>query len=115
MIPFFMGCKEINLTIEDSGKTIQIAQGDVIHISLVSNKSTGNTWRKVNFDSSVLQEISDPVYKMDRENAIGAPGKVIYSFKAIKKGVSEIYMEYGSFTDLSKPPVKTFRLEVVVK
>jgi len=109
-----MGCKEMNLTMEDSGKTINLSKGDVVHVTLVSNRSTGNTWRKIEFDKQVLQEVSDPVYKMDRENLIGAAGKVTYSFRALKKGVSRLYMEYGPM-DREKPALKTFEVEIVVK
>ena len=115
LIPVLMtSCKEINLTMEDSGKTVTLSPGDVVNITLVSNRSTGNTWRKVEYDKNVLEEVSDPVYKMDRKNAIGAPGKVIYSFKALKKGVTKLYMEYGPM-DGSKPARKTFEVEFVVR
>jgi predicted secreted protein len=114
LMPFLMGCKEMNLTMEDSGKTINLSKGDVVHVTLVSNRSTGNTWRKIEFDKQVLQEVSDPVYKMDRENLIGAAGKVTYSFRALKKGVSRLYMEYGPM-DQEKTALKTFEVEIVVK
>ncbi len=114
ILPFMTGCQEINLTQDDSGKTITVKPNQIINITLVSNRSTGNLWRKIEYDNNILQQASDPVYEQAHNNLIGAPGKVTYKFIALKTGVSKILMEYGDIGN-KKSALKKFELEVVVR
>jgi predicted secreted protein len=112
---FFMGCKEINLTIENSGQTVKVSKGTIINVELVSNQSTGNIWRKVRFDEDVLMLTGEPTYQKDKSGRMGAPGKVLYIFKAVGTGETDILMEYGAAYDKEKAPVKQFNLKVIVE
>lgn len=51
----------------------------------------------------------------DGKPIVGAAGKEIWTFKALKKGKSTISMEYRRFWEKGAPPAKTFSLTVVVK
>ncbi len=109
-----MGCKEIKLTMDDSGKTVNAKKGDIITITLVSNRSTGNTWRNIDYNSNIIIPVGEPVYQMNKEKLVGAPGKVTYKFKAVAPGNTELKMEYGP-GDKSKPAIKKFELDIHVK
>ena len=112
---FFMGCKEINLTIDNSGQTLKVSKGTIINVELVSNRSTGNSWRKVRFDDDIIMLTGEPVYKKSKGGRVGSAGKVIYTFKAVDTGETEILMEYGSIYDKKKEPVKLFNIKVIVE
>lgn len=115
IIPFFfMGCKEINLTINDSGKTITVSKGTMIKAELVSNRSTGYDWRKIDYDNKILELSPEPVYEKNNNGLTGAPGKVIYTFKAKAPGKTTLNMEYGSVADKEKAATKKFTVNIVV-
>ena len=113
-LAFMTGCKEIKLTQEDSGKTVTVKPNQIISITLVSNRSTGNIWRNIKYDNDILRPAGDPVYEQAHNHLIGAPGKVTYKFIALKPGVSNLLMEYGDAGN-KKPALKKFELEVVVR
>ena len=115
LIPLFMGCKEITLSMDDSGKTITVAPGTMIKVTLVSNRSTGNSWHNINYDKALLMQKGDPVYEKSNTGLTGAPGKVTYAFKALKKGETDLYLEYGAAYSKDKNPVKVFKIKIVVK
>lgn len=109
----FTGCKEIQVKYADSGKTINMVMGQLLKIELPSNASSGNTWRQIAYEDSVLAKSGKPNYVLGDEG-IGAAGQYNYRFKTIGTGISKIYMEYGSKYDYSKKPLKIFELTIVV-
>ncbi len=115
LIPLFMGCKEITLGMDDSGKTITVAPGTVIKVTLVSNKSTGNSWHNIKYDKALLMQAGEPVYEKSKTGAVGSPGKVTYGFKTLKTGATDLYMEYGAAYSKNNEPVKVFKVKIVVK
>ena len=115
LIPLFMGCKEITLGMEDSGKTITVAPGTVIKVTLVSNRSTGNSWHNISYDKALLMHVGEPVYEKSKSDLMGAPGKVTYTFKALKTGETGLRMDYGSARQEKKDSLKEFNIRVVVK
>ncbi len=115
LIPLFMGCKEITLSMDDSGKTITVAPGTTIKITLVSNRSTGNIWHNINYDKALLKQVGEPVYEKSKGGLVGAPGKVTYTFKALQSGETNLRMDYGSIHSDNKDSLKEFNIRVVVK
>ena len=115
IMPIFMGCNEIILSMNDSGKTITVDPGTVIKINLVSNSSTGNSWRTIDYNHEIIAQQGEPVMKRNKSNLIGAAGSVNYSFKALKSGTTNLSMLYGSSINTDKEPVKKFELKIVVK
>jgi len=110
-----MGCKEINLTMDDSGKTITVSPGEIINIELVSNRSTGNKWQDVTYNHKIIKQGGSPVYKKDESGKMGAPGKVSYVFEALQKGETTLDMEYKSVHDRKKAPVRKFGVTIIVE
>jgi len=115
LIPLFMGCKEITLSMDDSGKTITVAPGTTIKVTLVSNRSTGNSWQYISFDKALLKQVSEPVYEKSKSGLMGAPGKVTYTFKALKTGETGLQMSYGPVRPGNKDSLKEFNIQVAIK
>jgi inhibitor of cysteine peptidase len=62
-----------------------------------------------------LQKV-DQKYEPPAEGSmVGAPGKEIWTFKALKKGQSSISMEYSQPWEGGTKAAETFQLTVVVK
>ena len=62
-------------------------------ISLVSNASTGYKWHYDN-NSNIVKLIKTQVKAPKNKNMIGASGKQIFVFQAVKKGDDEIKLYY---------------------
>jgi len=105
-------CNEVHLTMKDSGKTITASPGTVITITVVSNRSTGNSWRNMSYDHAILESVGKPEYKKNKEGLVGAPGEVVFTFKVLGKGKTELMMEYGSSYEADKEAFKKFSVKI---
>ncbi len=108
-------CNEVHLSMKDSGKTIKASVGTVLAITLVSNRSTGNSWHNMTYDHAVIEPVGKPEYKKNQKGLAGAPGEVIYTFKTIGKGKTGLTMEYGSPNQKDKKALKKFNVNIVVE
>ena len=107
-------CNEVHLTMKDSGKTIKASPGTLISIVLVSNRSTGYSWRNISYDHAIIESVGDPEYKKNEKGLVGAPGEVVFTFKALRNGQTDMVMEYGSSHETDKEALKKFSIKVVV-
>jgi inhibitor of cysteine peptidase len=106
-------CKEMSVKYSDSGSTIDMVVGQVLKIELPANASTGNTWRKIIYNDSVIVKTGKPNYML-ADDRIGSAGVYYYRFKSINPGKTSLYMEYGSKYDDEKQAVKIFKLDINV-
>lgn len=113
VIPTMYSCKEKKVTYADNGKVIDLVVGQVLKIELPANTSTGNTWRRIAYNDSVIIKKGKPNYMLG-DDRIGSPGVYYYRFTAIAEGKSVLQMEYGSKYDDKKPALKNFEITVVV-
>jgi len=113
IIPMLIGCKEKKVSYSDSGNTIDLAVGQILKVELPANASSGNTWRKIAYEDSVLIRKGKPNYML-ADDRIGSAGVYYYRFKAIGPGTSKLLMEYGSKYDDDKKPSKVFEITVNV-
>lgn len=113
LIPIMMGCKELVVTYADSGTTVHLAVDQILKVELPANASTGNNWRKISYNDTVLIKMGKPNYVLS-DDRDGAAGKIYYRFKGLAPGTCKLTMEYGSKYDSSKEPVKIFELDVNV-
>ena len=111
---FLLSCKEKELDWNDNGKTIDVAVGQIIKISLPSNASTGNKWRKTVYDNNFIITSGKPNYMLGDKDAMGSGGILITRFKAIKEGETKIYMEYGNRFEFDKEPLKVFEINLKI-
>ena len=98
-----------------SGKQVEIAINGSLTVTLESNKTTGYSWElKEISDTSVLQKI-DNKYEASTSGLIGAGGKEVWNFKALKAGKTTLSMEYSQPWAGGQKGAKTFTLTVTVK
>lgn len=93
-----------------SGKEVKIGIGGSLTVTLTSNQTTGFQWelKEIN-DTSMLQKI-DSKYEASTTGLLGASGKEIWTFKALKAGRATINMEYSQPWEGGKKAVSTFNL-----
>ena len=98
-----------------SGKQVEIAVGGSLTVTLESNATTGYSWElKEIGDTSILQK-TDNKYVAPTSGLIGAGGKEVWNFKALKAGKTTLSMEYSQPWAGGQKDAKIFNLTVVVK
>ena len=102
------------------GEEVEVAVGGSVIVTLESNPTTGFQWELAGItDQAVLekadQEFVSPEAANNGTPLVGAPGKEVWTFKALKKGESTISMEYSRPWEKDADPAETFTLTVVVK
>ena len=100
------------LTINDSGKTINLSMDDPFEVILRSNGSTGYQWVIMPYDSSIIEQVGQPVFVAD-DDRIGSGGDLKFRFKTIGEGNTRLHMVYKRRWESTKPDDKTFELEIV--
>ena len=97
---------------------VDVAVGDSFTVTLCSNPTTGFQWESAQIsDQTVLQQtdhkfISPP----ERPEPVeGEAGKEVWTFKALKKGTTEVSLEYSRPWEGGEKATWTFVLTVTVK
>jgi inhibitor of cysteine peptidase len=112
----------VNVTCEQFSQKAQIVQdvtvaaGSTITVTLCSNASTGFSWGE-------QAQISNPeVLKQTSHKTIapatsmpGAPGNQVWTFQALKAGVSTASFSYSRPWEGGEKDVQTFKLNVTVQ
>jgi inhibitor of cysteine peptidase len=103
--------KEVHLTINDNGSTIEIAVDTVVTISLEGNPSTGFAWAIDHNDQTILKNIQS---KFDATSAasIGSNGKFTFRFQCQKKGNGKISLKYWRHWEGDASVTKRFEVRV---
>jgi predicted secreted protein len=121
--------KALSVDISSSDKTVTLASGGTLTVTLESNITTGYSWNETSeiSDLTVMQQ-TDHKYQPPATVAVGAGGTEIWNFKALKEGTSTITMRYRRPNEppievigiipgvmVTAPPTKIFTLSVVVQ
>ena len=108
--------KEVSVDASYSGKEVKLGVGGSLIVTLESNPaSTGFQWELTeNSDETVLQRVDQRYEAPEAGGMVGAPGKDIWTFKALKKGQSSISLEYSQPWVGGTKAAETFDLTVVV-
>ena len=107
----FMKQKHIN-------REVSAAVGDSLTVTLCSNPTTGFQWESAKIgDQTLIEQIDQKFVLPEREPTPppGTPGKEVWTFKALKKGTTEISMEYSRPWQGGEKGEWTFVLTVVIK
>ncbi len=98
-------------------KEVTTAVGDSFTVTLCSNATTGFQWSESAqiSDQTVVQQTGHELVAPDAKGLVGAPGKEVWTFKALKKGTSKISLEYSRPWEGGEKGEWTFNLTVVVK
>jgi inhibitor of cysteine peptidase len=102
---------------EHISKQVEVAAGGTVTVTLCSNPTTGFIWSETAqiSDQSVLQQTDHKSVPPEAEGLVGAAGKEVWTFKALKKGTSTVSMEYSRPWEGGEKGVWTFNLTVTVK
>jgi len=108
--------------VDDSyaGKEVEITVGGSLTVTLKSNPTTGFQWSESAqiSDQSVIEQLDHEFIAPEDigdSPSVGTGGKEVWTFKALKKGTSEISMEYRRPWEQDVQPDSTFTLTVLVK
>jgi inhibitor of cysteine peptidase len=98
-------------------KQMEVAAGDSFTVTLCSNATTGFKWSESAQigDQTIVQQTGHEFVAPDAKGLVGAPGKEVWTFKALKKGTSTISMEYSRPWEGGEKGTWTFNLTVTVK
>jgi len=109
----------VQVSVDESynGKQVEVAAGGSLEVTLESNATTGFQWSETAeiSDQSVLKQTSHQFVTPENTGMVGAPGKEVWTFGALKKGSSTISMEYSRPWEGGEKAEQTFSLTVVVK
>jgi len=118
---------EVSVDIDDFmeqkhiSQEVEVAVDDLLTVTLCSNPTTGFIWSESAeiSDQTVLQQTAHefiaPEGEGDEPPAPGTAGKEVWTFKALKKGTTEVSMEYSRSWEEGEKAEWTFVLTVVVK
>jgi inhibitor of cysteine peptidase len=87
---------EIHLADKDNGKTVKVAAGGTVILSLESNATTGFSWTKADkVDKDILKlERNDYVQSRNPNGLVGVGGTTVIVYRALKKGKAKIDLTY---------------------
>lgn len=98
-------------------KAVEVAAGDSFTVTLCSNPTTGFIWSEQAQigDQAVLQQTDHKFVAPEGTEVVGAAGKEVWTFKAVKKEETTVSMEYSRPWEGGEKGTWTFTLTVVVK
>jgi predicted secreted protein len=108
------GAETIYIGEQDAGKTVELKTGDTLVVSLDGNITTGFNWIPASQDPALLEPVGDLEVTPANEE-LGAPGKIVFQFKAIAEGQTFLHLDYKRPWEESVAPERTFEVNVVVK
>jgi inhibitor of cysteine peptidase len=107
--------KQIAVDASATGKQVEIASGGTLTVTLGSNATTGYSWQLTDIsDSSVLEKTNNN-YVTPTSTLMGAGGKEVWTFTALKAGRTMLTMEYDQPWTGGQKNAQSFNLTVVVK
>ena len=91
----FTGCIPGDYKISASENAdYKIAVGENFKVELVSNPTTGYSWRWVNKETVSIVDSVGFDYSPEDDALVGSGGKEIWKFKGVKTGVDTLKLEY---------------------
>ena len=119
-LPGIGSSKEVSIDISYDGKQLEVPAGERVKISLFTLPPTAG-WKLVSIgDQNVVRyESYGPAAAKDKSGEIhcacGTPEEEVWTFIALKRGTTDIHMEYGQLGEGSSKPMATFDLSLVVE
>ena len=119
MIFIFSACSQgldpqVSIGAADAGKTVNLHTGDTLVVTLDGNITTGYNWIMLPQDSAILEQVGEPQVTPDSD-ALGAGGKIVLNFKAVKTGQSNLNLAYMRSFETDATPENTFEVLINVE
>jgi inhibitor of cysteine peptidase len=97
-------------------RTLEMSIGDTLTLGLGSNPTTGFSWAEQTLisDKAVMEQTNHE-FVGPATNALGAAGKEIWTYRALKAGTTQISTEYSRPWIGGEKAEWTFNLTVTVK
>ena len=115
----FSGCniKGTTYTEGNNGDNLNLKVNDEITIKLESNITTGFKWNLSNeTDANIISLVSSDYKQTPADkNLVGAGGFETFTFQAKSKGSTTIILTYNQPWEKGVAPLKTFKINNVVK
>ena len=112
-ISLFYGCREVVVRYSENGSTVHITIDQILKIELPGDATSGNDWRKLAYEDSLLVKSGKSNYMLG-DGGGGSPGVYYFRFKAIAAGSSQLFLEYGSKYDSDEKAIRRFEITVVI-
>jgi inhibitor of cysteine peptidase len=107
--------KQVNLTMADRNKQVEIKAGGMIIIKLDGNPSTGFTWEVKELDNKLFEQVGEATFVNSNPGLIGSGGTLSLTFKALLPGNSSLTLVYHRPWEIGVSPIDTFTITVHVK
>ena len=109
------------LTSLDNGRSLEICPGSQIQLTLAENPSTGYRWSLAPLDPALVELVSEQSkapaggsgsQDQSQSQAVGSPGEVIYRFKALRPGRTEISLRHLRSWEGDRSTIDRFRVDL---
>jgi inhibitor of cysteine peptidase len=109
--------KEIALTADNDGETVELSVGQEFTIALESNPSTGYGWEVLPMPEPVVKQVGEAEFKQDETSGrrVGVGGTATFRFKAVEAGNGPLKLVYRRSWETEVEPIKSFSVKIVVK
>jgi len=107
--------KQVTLTAKDNGSQVDVKVGGQMVIALDSNPSTGYTWEAKDLDTSMFEQVGDPMFSSSNPGLVGSGGTLTLTFKSLKAGTAALKLVYHRPWETGVDPIDTFAVTVTVK
>ena len=100
------------ITVNDLSK-VNVSKGQQFQIELTSNPTTGFTWQLNDmYDHTTVRYISNQF--TPATNNIGSPGLDVWTFEALRPGITDLQFSYSQSWDTTTPAAesKTYNINV---
>ena len=105
----------VTVTEGDGNTQVTLNPGDTLVVQLNANPSTGYSWQVVQNNPYLLPQIGRGRFQGSDSGMMGAPGKMVFRFRAANAGGEALRMVYSRpFGSGGIPPADTFQLLVVI-
>jgi inhibitor of cysteine peptidase len=104
----------INVGPPANGSQRRLHRGDVLVVRLPSNPSTGYTWKVCCGTRTLLVVVSRTYLPPNDDQLLGASGKAVLRFRAVKAGKTALRLAYVRSWEKGVVPARTFTLRVTV-
>jgi inhibitor of cysteine peptidase len=101
----------------DAGKTLTVAKGGEVMVTLAGNPTTGYAWALLTGNEAVLKSAGAPVYTAAAPPAglVGSGGVFVFKFQAVAAGTVALEFVYQRPWEKDVVAAKTFSVRIRVE